>query len=155
MKILKVTLFVGLTLVLAACKVELTNVEDDDQEDKNVALVERTISSETETIDHNELYDFELRGESNTLFLKANLRRITINGDHNNVMIVEDDYIERLLIKGDGNTFTIESDDVIVDEIVIDGSNNFLEFSLCQALTDTGSDNQIVLLESTGCEDVE
>jgi hypothetical protein len=151
MSILKVTVFVGLTFVLVACKVELTNVEDDDQEDKNVVLVERTKSSETETIDHNELYDFELRGESNTLFLKANLRRITINGGHNNVTIVEDDFIERLIIDGDGNTFTIESSSVTVDEIIVDGNNNFLEFSSCQALTDTGSDNQIVLLESTGC----
>ncbi len=155
MKILKVTLLIVFSLVLAACEIELTSAGNNDEEHSDVALIVRKMTAETEIIDHGELYDFELEGESNKLTLKSNLKRIDINGSYNEIIIVDDDYIDRLIIKGNRNTFTIEHDDVDINEIVIEGDDNYLVFSQCQSLVDVGENNQILLLEDVQCEIVE
>ena len=155
MKILKVTLLIVFSLVLAACEIELTSARNNDEEHSDVALIVRKMTAETEIIDHGELYDFELEGESNKLTLKSNLKRIDINGSYNEIIIVDDDYIDRLIIKGNRNTFTIERDDVDINEIVIEGDDNYLVFSQCQSLVDVGENNQILLLEDVQCEIVE
>ena len=155
MKILKVTLLIVFSLVLAACEIELTSAGNNDGEHSDVALIVRKMTAETEIIDHGELYDFELEGESNKLTLKSNLKRIDINGSYNEIIIVDDDYIDRLIIKGNRNTFTIERDDVDINEIVIEGDDNYLVFSQCQSLVDVGENNQILLLEDVQCEIVE
>ena len=149
---LKVVLLILISANLAACKVELTSAGNDDKDEGQVLTKSLEISGEAEIIDADTLYDFELTGTVNTLLLKGNLRRITVAGDRNNVTIVEDDYIERLAVNGDGNSFNIDSDDVIVDEIFIEGDNNILIFSQCHSITDTGADNQIMLLDGIQCE---
>jgi hypothetical protein len=149
---MKVALLIVISASLAACKVELTNAEDDDQEDKSVPVLVRSMSAEDETIDHDELYDFELKGDHNSLLLKGSLRRIVIEGSYNEIIVAEDTYIERLVIKGDRNILSMESNDVVIDEVVIDGDNNFLTFNQCQQLTDLGQDNQVALLDDSKCE---
>jgi len=149
---MKVVLLIVISVGLAACKVELTNAEDDDQEDKSVAVLVRSMSAEDETIDHDELYDFELKGDHNSLLLRGNLRRIVIEGSYNEIIIAQDSYIERLVIKGDSNILSMEKSDVVIDELVIEGDKNFLTFNQCKQLTDLGEDNQIALLENSECE---
>jgi hypothetical protein len=109
------------------------------------------MSAEDETIDHHELYDFELQGDQNSLLLKGNLIRILIEGSNNEVIITQDTYIERLVINGDSNILSMENNDVVIEEIVIDGDKNYLTFNQCKQLTNLGEDNQIALLENSEC----
>lgn len=148
---MKAILLLIISASLLACKVELTSVEDDDQEDKPVPVLVRTMSAEDEAIDHHELYDFELQGDQNSLLLKGNLRRILIEGSNNEVIITQDTYIERLVINGDSNILSMENNDVVIEEIVIDGDKNYLTFNQCKQLTNLGEDNQIALLENSEC----
>lgn len=130
MKNFKRGLVAMVMMSLLGCKVELSNLENDTDEDQ-VLFVARNMSAEVETIDKNDLYDFELKGEQHTLNLKGNLRQVFIIGSYNDVTISEDTYIERLVIEGD---------------------NNILTFSQCKQLTDLGEGNQIAFLQDSDCE---
>ena len=69
---MRAALVIMISVGLAACKVELTSVEDDDdQEDKPILVIERSMSGKYETIDHHELYDFELKGDGNSLLFPS------------------------------------------------------------------------------------
>jgi hypothetical protein len=141
---------------LLGCKVEVTNL-DNDSDENQVLFVTRDMSAEDETIDKNDLYDFELKGEQNRLILKGNLRQVFIIGSSNDVTISEDSYIERLVIEGGNNILSMGENDVVIGEVVIEGDNNFLTFSQCNQLSDLGENNQVAFLqdtnmEGTGCE---
>lgn len=148
MKLVKIVTLALMALTLIACKIEISNPKSDDE---GVKTIVRQMSSETETIDFNEIYDFELIGSFNSLILKSSLRFVEINGSQNNVRIVDDNNIDKLTINGNRNTLVIEANDVFVTNIVIDGDNNYIVLSQCDSLTDKGEANQVVLLESGDC----
>lgn len=146
MDILKIVLLIITSASLVACKVELTNEEDDDD---NIMEYVFSKSGRVEVIDINEEYDLTITGSSNKLNIKGNLRRLSITDSENQLYLLEHDDLDSITITASNSL--IEAFDIDVDKIVISGEKNQIWVNACGDLSIAGSENIVFAMDEGEC----
>jgi len=146
MEILKIVLLIITSASLVACKVELTNEEEADD---NIMEYVFSKSGRVEVIDINEEYDLTITGSSNNLDISGNLRKLSITGGENQLDLLEYDDLDSITITASNSM--INAVDIDVEKIVISGDNNQILVNACNHLSLAGDQNLVYTMDEGEC----
>lgn len=146
MDILKIVLLIITSVSLVACKVELTNEEDDED---NIIEYVFSKSGQVKDIDVNDEYDLTITGSSNNLDINGNLRKLSITGGENQLDLLEHDDLDSITITASNSL--INAVDIDVEKIVISGDNNQILVNACHHLSIAGEQNLVYTMDEGEC----
>ena len=149
---LMISIGVSFSLLVSGCVITTGSSNDGDDDELQEQIFDE--SSKDKEIDSSSQYNFSLTGSSNKITILGDVHEMFIAGSYNYVIIQEDTYLENLIITGLHNIVVQEDDlQTVIEEIEIVGDNNFIEVSQYHELIDTGSDNQVMMTDSSSVDE--